>query len=170
MFQTCSQALFALTILLLFPFHAFAQASPAAASACPRPAAGSTVQPPPDLFSQNGTLNVTFDYFTTVDADGRTLFCFMTPNGGESPTLHVNPGDTLNVSVTNKVPAPPAGSPTEVVSNSGNVCGDSTQTITSVNVHYHGTNTSPACHGDQVIHTIINSSETFSVQPAVPEQ
>jgi FtsP/CotA-like multicopper oxidase with cupredoxin domain len=34
-------------------------------------------------------------------------------------------------------------------------------TITSVNVHYHGTNTSPACHSDQVIHTVINSGESF---------
>ena len=28
-------------------------------------------------------------------------------------------------------------------------------------MHFHGTNTSPACHGDQVIHTIINSGHTF---------
>jgi FtsP/CotA-like multicopper oxidase with cupredoxin domain len=35
-------------------------------------------------------------------------------------------------------------------------------TITSLNVHYHGTNTTPQCHGDQVIHTVINSGETFN--------
>jgi FtsP/CotA-like multicopper oxidase with cupredoxin domain len=93
-------------------------------------------------------LNVTFNYFTTVDSDGRTLFCFVTPSGLESPTLHVNPGDTLNVTVTNDVPPPPAGSPTEVVSNLSNQCGDATMTQSSLNVHYHGTNTSPACHGD----------------------
>jgi hypothetical protein len=70
-------------------------------------------------------LNVTFNYFTTVDSAGRTLFCFSTPNGLQGPTLHVLPGDTLNISVTNQVPAPPPGSPTEVVSNSTNKCGDS---------------------------------------------
>jgi FtsP/CotA-like multicopper oxidase with cupredoxin domain len=135
---------------------------------CPRPSAGSVAVPPPDLWSQNGVLNVVFNYYTTVDQAGRTLFCFMTPDGLQSPTLHVNPGDTLNVKVTNLVPPPPPGSPTEVVSNSINKCGDVTMTISSLNVHYHGTNTSPACHGDQVIHTIINSGETFNYSLKFP--
>jgi FtsP/CotA-like multicopper oxidase with cupredoxin domain len=55
-----------------------------------------------------------------------------------------------------------------VVSNSINKCGDVTMTISSLNVHYHGTNTSPACHGDQVIHTIINSGETFNYSLKFP--
>src|SRR5208337_1334874 len=128
---------------------------------CPRPAPGGLVVPPPDLFSDDGVLSLSFNYFTTVDRAGRTLFCFVTPDGLQSPTLHVKPGDGLNLSVTNQVPPPPPGSPTEVVSNSSNQCGDATMTITSLNVHYHGTNTSPACHGDNVVHTIINSGETF---------
>ncbi|MEI9930202.1 MAG: hypothetical protein WDM89_06550 [Rhizomicrobium sp.] len=32
------------------------------------------------------------------------------------------------------------------------VCGDATMTISSVNMHFHGTNTSPKCHSDEVIH------------------
>jgi FtsP/CotA-like multicopper oxidase with cupredoxin domain len=157
MVRSARHLLLIVGLLILFPLSAFAQSG----SPCPRPAAGSVVTAPPELFSSNGALNVTFNYFTTVDSDGRTLFCFTTPNGFEGPTLHVLPGDTLNVTVTNQVPAPPPGSPTEVVSNSSNRCGDVTMTITSLNVHYHGTNTSPACHGDQVIHTIINSGESF---------
>ena len=154
-------------VLLLLPLSVFAQTT-ATSSPCPRPAAGSVVTPPPELSSQNGVLNVTFNYYTTVDSAGRTLFCFSTPNGFEGPTLHVMPGDTLNVTVTNKVPPPPPGSPTEVVSNSSNQCGDATMTITSLNIHYHGTNTSPQCHGDQVIHTVINSGETFNYSLKFP--
>ena len=135
---------------------------------CPRPPVGSVAAPPPDLWSHHGVLNVAFNYYTTVDNSGRTLFCFVTPDGLESPTLHVNPGDQLNVTVTNRNPPAPPGSPTEVVSNSGNQCGDMTMTITSLNVHYHGTNTSPACHGDQVVHTIINSGETFQYSLKFP--
>ena len=161
MLRIILRSLFALALLALMSIHAFADEGHGRAP-CPRPAAGSLVLPPPDLFSQNGALNVTFNYYTTVDGVGRTLFCLMTPDGLESPTLHVKPGDTLTVTVTNHVPPPPPGSPTEVVSNPSNTCGDSTMTITSLNVHYHGTNTSPACHGDQVIHTIINSGETFT--------
>ena len=158
-------ALAALAVLLLplTPLTATAHTGP-----CPRPAAGGVVSPPPELFSVAGTLNIQFNYFTTVDSAGRTLFCFQTPDGLESPTLHVLPGDTLNVTVTNLVPAPPPGSPTEVVSNPTNVCGDSTMTITSLNVHYHGTNTSPACHSDEVIHTVINSGESFQYSVHFP--
>jgi FtsP/CotA-like multicopper oxidase with cupredoxin domain len=146
-----------LALVLLAPLASFAQSGPP----CPRPAPGSVVTAPPELFSQNGTLNVTFNYFTAMDSAGRTLFCFVTPNGLQGPTLHVLPGDTLNVTVTNLVPAPPPGSPTEVVSNPSNRCGDMTMTITSLNIHYHGTNTAPTCHSDEVVHTIINSGESF---------
>jgi FtsP/CotA-like multicopper oxidase with cupredoxin domain len=144
-------------LLAFSPLTVFANST----APCPRPAPGSVVTPPPELFSRNGVLNVVFNYFTSVDAQGRTLFCFTTADGSQGPTLHVMPGDTLNVTVTNQVPAPPPGSPTEVVSNASNRCGDVTMTITSLNVHYHGTNTAPQCHSDEVIHTIINSGESF---------
>src|SRR6516162_4031545 len=127
---------------------------------CPRPVAGSIVVRPPDLFSRDGVLNLAVDYFTALNDAGRTLFCFRTPDGLMSPTLHVKPGDTLNLSMTNKVLPPPAGSPTELVSDASTKCDDKTMTISSVNVHYHGTNSSPACHHDEAIHTIINSGQT----------
>jgi FtsP/CotA-like multicopper oxidase with cupredoxin domain len=41
-------------------------------------------------------------------------------------------------------------------------------TASSVNVHYHGTNTSPTCHQDEVIRTMINSGETFSYNVGFP--
>ena len=78
---------------------------------CPRADDGSDVPPPPDLYSQNNVLNVAFNYFTSVDNMGRTLFCFVTTDGVESPTLHVNPGDTINITLTNMVPPAP-GAPT----------------------------------------------------------
>jgi hypothetical protein len=54
---------------------------------CARFTAGSVVQQPPALFSKNGVLNVEFSYQTTTDSIGRQLFCFMTPDGLENPTL-----------------------------------------------------------------------------------
>jgi FtsP/CotA-like multicopper oxidase with cupredoxin domain len=153
-----------LLTFIVAPFSAFGGDS----SSCPRPDPGTLVQPPPDLFSVDGVLNASFEYYTTVDSAGRTLFCFVTPDGLQSPTLHVRPGDTLNLSVTNRNPPPPPGSPTEVVANAYDRCGDVTMTITSLNVHFHGTNTSPVCHSDQVIHTIINSGETFQYSVKFP--
>jgi len=153
-----------LLFLAVAPSGAYAGAG--LPSTCERPVAGSVVAPPPDLYSQGGVLNVDLTYNTTVDADNRTLFCFNTRNGLESPTLHVKPGDTLNIALTNRVPALPAGSPAEPVPNS---CGAKSMTGTSVNMHFHGTNTSPTCHSDEVVHTLINSGETFHYSVTFPK-
>jgi FtsP/CotA-like multicopper oxidase with cupredoxin domain len=152
-------SLFASVLLVLAASPSWAQ------TVCPRPAPGSVVQPPPDIYSKNGALNVQFNYNTTVDADGRSLFCFQTPSGLEGPTLNLNPGDQLNISATNDVPE---GTFVETVSNSSNQCGDLSMYTSSLNIHYHGTTTSPACHQDQVIHTVINSGETFQYNVAFP--
>jgi len=126
------------------------------ANPCPRLSAGSVVENPPALFSRNGMLVVDFSYQSTTDGAGRTLFCFMTPEGLENPTLHVHPGDHLIINVTNNAPA----APVQMQINSPN-CGAAEMTDSSVNIHFHGTNTSPTCHQDDVIHTVVKSSETF---------
>ena len=152
------------------------------AHACQRFPAGSVVQQPPALFSQKGVLNVSFSYQTTTDSFGRQLFCFMTPSGLENPTLYVNPGDTLNVTVTNNTPVvlpsapnvttekynpPNCGDTTEIALNADTVA-IGTMTGGSMNIHYHGTNTTPGCHGDNVVKTLINPGTTFSYSLQFP--
>ncbi len=83
---------------------------------CPRPAAQSPVVNPPDIYSTNGVIDIQMNYQTSVDDSGRTLFCFVTSDGMESPTLHVNPGDTIKINLTNQVPQVPGGR-SEVMSN-----------------------------------------------------
>jgi FtsP/CotA-like multicopper oxidase with cupredoxin domain len=133
------------------------------ANPCPRFAAGSAVQNPPTLFSRNGILAASFSYQTTTDADGRQLFCFMTPGGLENPTLHVFPGDRIVLKVTNNTPA----TRVEMKIDPPN-CGADVMTESSVNLHYHGTNTSPTCHQDEVIQTVINSGQTFTYDVHIP--
>ena len=85
-------ALLGITILALTSPNVFAADSSAPPNdPCLRPSAGSVVSRPPDLFSRDGVLNVAFEYVTTLDDAGRTLFCFRTPDGLTSPTLHVKP-------------------------------------------------------------------------------
>jgi len=108
---------------------------------CPRADSGSDVSAPPDLYSQNNLLNVALNYYTSVDNMGRTLFCFVTTDGVESPTLHVNPGDTIKITLTNMLPAAP-GAPTMRVSNDTAVCGSPDMPLTSVNMHCHDKKTS----------------------------
>jgi FtsP/CotA-like multicopper oxidase with cupredoxin domain len=136
-----------------------ANATEAAPSTCARPVAGSVVATPPALYSQHGELAVDLDYVSSVDKEGRTLYCFVTRGGVESPTLYVKPGDTLDINLTNRLP-PPARPADGMVMDS-KVCGDATMNASSVNMHFHGTNTSPTCHSDEVIHTLVNSGETF---------
>lgn len=167
------------TILAIAQLCAFGQAgspTPVAPvpNPCPRLAAGGVVQEPPALFSRNGVLNVRFSYQQTTDSAGRLLHCFMTPDGIEEPTLHVNPGDTLNITVTNNTPPQPFGEPF----NAPN-CGDTQVQFTpppngiasvgsSVNIHYHGTNVTPQCGGDNVTKTLINSGSTFQYSFTFP--
>ncbi len=148
-----------------------ASALPASAQSgnpCVRYAPGSVVQDPTDLFSQDGTLTVDLAYNTAVDANGLTLFCFTAPDGSESPTLHIKPGDTLVINVTNHVPAPVDANAMKMTTSAENVCGNATMDSSSVNIHYHGTNTPPTCHSDEVIHTLINSGETFTYTVPFP--
>jgi len=173
-YVTCSM-LFGLVVLTLSQVSAFGQTTvttsssaasvPPAANPCPRFAAGSVVHQPAALFSQNGVLSVQFSYQTTTDSVGRTLFCFMTPSGLENPTLHVKPGDHLIITVTNNTPAL-AFHMTIDAPNCGP--GGMQMTLSSLNIHYHGTNTSPTCHSDEVIKTLINSGQTFQYNVAFP--
>jgi FtsP/CotA-like multicopper oxidase with cupredoxin domain len=132
---------------------------------CTRFAAGSTVAEPPSLYSHNGVLRASLSYETDVDDAGRTLFCFVTSDGQQSPTLRVHPGDRIQLRVTNNVPAQAGGMEMALPAPH---CGASVMTSTSVNVHYHGTNTSPTCHADEVIRTMINSGEHFDYDVAIP--
>ena len=164
-----SKTLMALAALVLSHACAVAQTSyppPTVApvqNPCPRFTAGSPVLNPAALFSSHGILAVNFSYQTRTDAEGRTLYCFMTPSGLENPTLHVLPGDHLVITITNNTPA--GMNPMEV--NPPN-CGAATMNSSSVNIHYHGTNTSPTCGQDEVIKTVINTGQTFQYNVAFP--
>lgn len=136
---------------------------------CPRFAPGSAVAPAPNLYSKDGFLFVDLSYNTAKDAAGRTLYCFTTPDGKQSPTLHVSPGDHLIITVKNKLPKPAAAEGMVVDRSPSQVCGATTANASSVNIHFHGTNVSPACHSDEVIHTLINSGETFRYDIAFPQ-
>ena len=140
----------------------------------PRFLAGSLIYNPPAVYSSNGVLNVRFSYQQTTDSVGRLLHCLMTDTGLQEPTLHVNPGDTLNITVTNNTPKTRFGE-TFVAPN----CGDATlqytpppsgitSTGSSMNIHYHGTNVTPQCGGDNVTKTIINSGTTFQYSFTFP--
>src|SRR2546423_3801961 len=136
-----------------------------AANICPRYIAGAEVKPPSDLYSKDGVLRVALNYWTTVDDAGRTLFCYETPDGLESPTLHVQPGDLVQIDLANMLP--PGGN-THLSANASAVCADRKMTDTSINMHFHGLNISPKCHSDETIHTLVNSGQAFTYKLRIP--
>jgi FtsP/CotA-like multicopper oxidase with cupredoxin domain len=162
--------LLAIAVFVFAHICAFAQGS----STCPRFPVGSSIVQPQDLFSEHGVLRLNLTYETTVDKDGNTLFCFMTRSGSESPTLHVHPGDRLLINLKNNAPATEVS--TDMAAMPGMTfsarpssnCGAVTMTASSVNIHYHGTNTAPTCHQDEVIHTMVNSGESFQYDVQFP--
>ncbi len=157
-------------LCLLVPASVFAQPE----QPCPRYAPGSAIVEPEDIFSSRGVLQLDLTYLTRVDADGNTLFCFVTSKGVQSPTLHVHPGDKLIINFTNGLPASMSSNsrhamPGMVVTGSAsNTCGAVVMTDASVNIHYHGTNTPPACHQDEAIRTLVNSGESFRYELHFP--
>ena len=152
---------------------AFTQFSASAQDICERFPQGSTVSEPENLYSVDGVLEVNFTYQTREDDYGKILYCFMNSDGAQSPTLHVNPGDTLIINLTNLVPegtgAMPAMPGMDMSRAGEGGCGDLEMTSSSVNLHYHGTNTPPICYQDEVIRTIINSGTTFRYEVHFPK-
>ena len=140
---------------------------------CERFPQGSFVTEPENLYSTDGVLEVNFTYQTREDDFGKFLYCFTNSDGAQSPTLHVNPGDTLIINLTNLVPEGTGQMPSMPgmdMSKAGEGgCGDLEMTSSSVNLHYHGTNTPPTCHQDEVIRTIINSGHTFRYELHFPK-
>jgi len=157
----------ALVFVLLLAAPTGAMAAPPD-NPCARPPEGSVVAQPPDLYSRHGELNVAFRYYTGLDQWGRTLFCYVTADGLESPTLHVNPGDTLNISLTNMEPGSTFASLPMFETAKQPGCRGAAMTAQSVNMHFHGLNVSPKCHGDEIIHTLVNPGQSFQYTIKIP--
>lgn len=143
---------------------------------CPlRPTPGSVVQDPLSLSSQNGVLQLALTLRNANDDLGYSHYCFdySTAAGDvESPTLRLNPGDTLVLDFTNQlnVALPATGSSRyQPMAHMGHAmggapssdpCKDQVMTLNSSNIHFHGLNVPPVCHQDEVVNTL--------VQPGMP--
>jgi FtsP/CotA-like multicopper oxidase with cupredoxin domain len=143
-------------------------------SPCPRYAAGSTVTEPVARYSSRGALQLNLTYLTRTDSSGNVLYCFVDENGAQSPTLHVNPGDQLIINFKNGLSPSSTSHSTHampgmvVVGTASSTCGAIVMNNASANIHYHGTNTPPVCHQDEVIKTLVNAGESFQYNLQFP--
>ena len=161
--QLCFLILFGCALGCALPVIARAESNP-----CPRPPQGSIVANPPDLYSHNGLLRIDLTYNTATDSVGRTLYCFATPDGKESPTLHVRRGDRVIINLKNNLPNPSGVVPPKIPPGTLGVCGDAFVTLQSVNMHFHGTRLPPTCHSDEVMHTLVSAGSSFKYDFRIP--
>lgn len=158
----------------------------AAAQMCPpRPAPGTPISNPLDLYSQNGTLTLNLDLRSEVGSTGFTHYCYVYLNNGvavEAPTLRLNPGDRLVLNFTNNITAtghapksrhapmkPMEMGNAHAAMADGDPCLGGMITPSSTNIHFHGLNISPVCHQDEVINTIIqNNGAPFQYSFQIP--
>lgn len=146
-----------------------------APASCPRPGAGSVIPEPEDLRSQGGVLKVGLTYRSFVDGKGQTRYCYLSKDGGQAPTLRVSPGDTLILSLKNELQEKsdssresPKRAPAQQMNAAATgvfmpamtqPCAGAEMTPLSTNVHFHGLTVPPACHQDDVLHTMIEPGD-----------
>jgi len=151
----------------------------------PRPAPGTAISNPVDLYSQNGSLTLNLDLRSEVGTTGFTHYCYVYIQNGqpiEAPTLRLNPGDNLVINFTNHITVvgkPPKSRhvPMEPMvmgdmkeaRAQNNPCLGGMVVPTSTNIHFHGLNIAPVCHKDEVVKTIIpNNGVTFQYSFQIP--
>jgi FtsP/CotA-like multicopper oxidase with cupredoxin domain len=152
-------------------------AQPPARSACPRPQAGSTVEEPEDLHSQNGVLEAQLTANDAADASGAIRFCYSDAAGRESPNLRVNPGDVvilhLKNALTDLSPGGAGAAPAHSHRHSQMTnapCTSGIMSAVSTNLHFHGLTIPPVCHQDDVLKTSVQPGDApFEYRFRIPE-
>lgn len=151
--------------------------SDAADQVCARYATGSVVTAPPELISQNGVLEVTMKFESVTDSLGLVRYCYVTDTGLEAPTLVVNPGDQLIIHFTNDLAASTSATSDSMAgmnmtlsakdASASPAC-NGAMGANVTNIHFHGTNISPTCGQDEVVHTLVQPGESFDYNVQIP--
>jgi FtsP/CotA-like multicopper oxidase with cupredoxin domain len=126
---------------------------------CPRPPAGSVIPEPRDLRAVHGKLELDLAIVNTKEPDGTIRYCYRLPDGSESPTLRLHPGDWLVLRLSNHLTNLDAdsadGVPSHIHGPSGDPCQSGEMSLISTNLHFHGLTIPAVCHQDEVLKTSI---------------
>jgi FtsP/CotA-like multicopper oxidase with cupredoxin domain len=141
---------------------------------CPRPAQRSEVQEPTDLRSQDGVLQVDLAVHNFKEKDGSTRYCYLLPDGTQSPTLRLKPGDLLILKLKNDLTGTEAeaatGNHVHAATKNSSPCESGVMSVTSTNLHFHGLTVPPVCHQDDVLKTSIQPGDPpFEYRFRIPE-
>ncbi len=171
-----------LRVLLLLLLGGWSLLSASAQTICPvRPAPGSPVLNPLDLYSQNGMLTVNLTLQNQKEDDGFMHYCYAYTYQGqliEAPTLRRQSRRPTHPQPDRQYPGAlrsrsRSGCQEASDADAAHACGLGHQHVrkpddpcnatmiepSSTNIHFHGLNISPTCHQDDVINTIIQSGD-----------
>jgi FtsP/CotA-like multicopper oxidase with cupredoxin domain len=139
---------------------------------CSRPAPGAEVPEPRNLNSEHGVLKVNLSIHDYREPDGSVRYCYLLPDGTESPALRLHRGDLLILHLKNDLtevgsPSAPGAAVGSMVhshmrqseARAGDPCTSGAMTPTSTNLHFHGTTLPPVCHQDDVLRTSIQPGD-----------
>ena len=114
-----------------------------------------------------GVLNAKLGIYNERAGNGEIRYCYRTPDGHESPTLRVKPGDLVVLHLSNHLVPLDDGTSDAMTSHhhlvtarDSNPCTNGTMSAISTNLHFHGMLVPPTCHQDEVLKT--------SIQPGDP--
>jgi FtsP/CotA-like multicopper oxidase with cupredoxin domain len=160
---------------------------------CPRPAPGSIVQQPKDLRSRDGVLKLELTIHDFKEKDGSVRYCYLLPDGTQSPTLRLHPGDLLILHLADRLvdfgtavsgaqavpgsaataagPSAPATKMTmDMQRVSSNPCVRGAMSDVATNMHFHGLTIPPVCHQDDVLKTsILPGDPPFEYRFRIPK-
>ena len=173
--KNSSRWLYLVFVLMLQLFACARLAHSTTTPVCSRPSARSVVPEPEDLRSQNGILQVDLTIRNDVDEAGRVRYCYLSPDGSQSPSIRVKPGDLLIFHIKNSLAEIGAakvahhhGANDKVAA--GDPCVSGEMTVVSTNLHFHGLSIPPTCHEDEVLKTsIAPGDEPFEYRIQIPK-
>ena len=157
---------------------------------CPRPAPGSVVEQPKDLRSHDGVLKLDLTIHDFKEKDGSVRYCYLLPDGTQSPTLRLHPGDLLILHLIDRLidletdvggrqagqgSAANAATRTtpatmDMRTVSSDPCTRGTMSAVAANIHFHGTTVPPLCHEDDVLRTsVLPGDPPFEYRFRIPQ-
>ena len=166
-------------LLLLFVFglgrqcliHADSRANSRDGSkeVCSRELEGSPANGPPDRSSKNGVLKIVLTVRNSVDANGHMRYCYIDERHNQAPTLRVQPGDTLVVTLKNEISISAnfpsstgvsAHTRMKVASyHNHDPCSGGLMGASATNLHFHGLAIPPVCHQDDTLKTLVEPGD-----------
>lgn len=143
---------------------------------------------PKDLRSIGGILRLDLAIHNAPGKDGSTHYCYVLPDGSQSPTLRLRPGDELILHLKNAMTDADAATAVTTVTTvtattaavgkratSGppmpqtDPCTRGAMSPTATNLHFHGLTVPPRCHQDEVLKTSIQPGDApFEYRFVIP--